>query len=745
MNIFKNRPLFMILSFMMLGFVLFSFVQFNAKVFLLLLPILGLIIDFILHQNHIRPFAALFAGLMIATFLLSDFYFGFYYSPEQRFGDSAEIEGVVEKISYNEVYGGRVILNVKSVNGKHRASFKTELEFQDVDVKDIEIGDRISTHVNFTDLSPTDADQVYEYSTGISSISVSAEDYILLSKDNKTYFIRRTRLLNTIENYIRSITDKDSAALLSAVMLGDRSDLAPELKLDFTRIGISHLLALSGLHLSVISFLLCTLLSLFKIGKKTKLSFNIVFVFLFMLLTGFTPSIVRAGSMLIVLSLCYLFGLGNDKPTVLCLTVFILILITPYAAYSLSLWLSVFSTLGLLTFPELFTLKNTGKSKVLIRMLSRLCIGFTVLGFTASLTFNNFESVSLLSPVTTPVFGLLIEIYLIVGILMLILGKLLPGGRLLSLCYSGIGYLSRKISDWKMISVGTNSRFTIVLSLVFSVALILFLIANVKKKRAAIAVLAVLFCLTYISAFTATVNTTNRENVIYSEDGKNESFLLTGNGKTAFIDISRGDYDRTRSELKGIFSQNVTEIDSFVYTYYNAKTPISFAQIASKIKIRTLSVPAPQNDEETKFYEQLTAIADKYGIQTETYSENEEIALASSILRPVYLPDRTVGPTPILEIGTSEQRISYYAKGSLTALTYDTFCESLNRSDIAVFGCRGLTPDNTYYLPLNDNPPKIMVHSSVFAVFDNIELENYIKSGGKMVFSPSEISLLNVE
>ena len=122
---------------------------------------------------------------------------------------------------------------------------------------------------------------------------------------------------NLRERLSRCVTlfsDSESGALVSALLLGERDLLPDKLRLDFKRIGISHILALSGLHLAILSLGVGKLLSLLKVKKKARLVIIILFILIYMALTGFSVSVCRAGIMIIV-STCFF---NSSRPTSAC-------------------------------------------------------------------------------------------------------------------------------------------------------------------------------------------------------------------------------------------------------------------------------------------------------------------------------------------------------------------------------------------------------------------------------------------
>ncbi len=125
-----------------------------------------------------------------------------------------------------------------------------------------------------------------------------------------------------------------------ALLLGDRTLVHPETRDTFDLGGASHLLAASGLHLAII-------LALMKWGLKIKnRKWLLIAALLYCIVTGFRVSMVRA-SIMLTLSLIKLPFLRN-RFTRLFVALAIILIIWPYAIWSVSLWLSFTCTLGIL-------------------------------------------------------------------------------------------------------------------------------------------------------------------------------------------------------------------------------------------------------------------------------------------------------------------------------------------------------------------------------------------------------------
>ncbi|MFO7615685.1 MAG: ComEC/Rec2 family competence protein [Bacteroidales bacterium] len=154
---------------------------------------------------------------------------------------------------------------------------------------------------------------------------------------------------------------RDCAGLLSAMILGDRSDLDPELRNEFSRAGIIHVLSVSGLHVGIIYLILKKLF--FLIGLKRRRlpisALSLLLVWAYVGLTGSGPSAVRAGGMITIFEIAWLMKRNNNGLQVLGAAGFIHLAIDPYTLFSAGAQLSYLAVAGIFTWSPVFKgLKN---------------------------------------------------------------------------------------------------------------------------------------------------------------------------------------------------------------------------------------------------------------------------------------------------------------------------------------------------------------------------------------------------
>lgn len=144
----------------------------------------------------------------------------------------------------------------------------------------------------------------------------------------------------------------ESGAIANAMSIGDRTRLSYETTTMFNYSGISHLLVVSGLHLSLWSLGIIKLLQKKEKIRKYVVPIGLMCLIGYSVLTGLSVSVVRAGLMVGFVLIGKLFRRDADSLNSIGCAVTFIVLSNPFSPYSASLWLTVLSTTGILVFNE---------------------------------------------------------------------------------------------------------------------------------------------------------------------------------------------------------------------------------------------------------------------------------------------------------------------------------------------------------------------------------------------------------
>lgn len=184
-------------------------------------------------------------------------------------------------------------------------------------------------------------------SAGVNGMAAAKlEDTIVVSSANFDLETAIILIRNAISGRIDSLFPKN-AELVKAFVLGDRTGLDSELRDAFSKTGAAHLIAISGMHISVLAAAISSLLSRW-LKRNTAVITTLAIVFLYGLLIGFPASLVRASIMFAFLSIGTLLGEPSDAMTRLSGAFLCMVLVHPFYIYSSGFVLSFSASAGII-------------------------------------------------------------------------------------------------------------------------------------------------------------------------------------------------------------------------------------------------------------------------------------------------------------------------------------------------------------------------------------------------------------
>ena len=168
-----------------------------------------------------------------------------------------------------------------------------------------------------------------------------------------TSFTWQTGVIDPLRNSIERSIDRtmrgDSAALLKGILLGARRQLPEDLLDTFRTIGLAHILAVSGLHVGLITLVIHTLLSVLRLPRNIVVGGTLGVLVLYAFITNLTPSVIRAT----IMAALFLAGRQLDRQTdtvnILAVAAIVILLIWPSALFDLSFQLSFLATYAIIT------------------------------------------------------------------------------------------------------------------------------------------------------------------------------------------------------------------------------------------------------------------------------------------------------------------------------------------------------------------------------------------------------------
>lgn len=734
MNMFDKRPLFSVLTASILAFVVFTYsdkltkgILISSMVFLL---VLSLFLD---HRGALkRKLFIVIEACALATMLLSLLYFNLYFDFSRKYGnEEVEIYGTVQEIT-DYTSSTSYTVKVTKINGKSILPRNIKIYVYKYQNYFLEPGNIIkfsATFCEFDDYGDFDS-KAYYYGKGISADTENVHSIVTLDEGTLPLNVWFYNIRQTITERAIAQSDENAASLLSALLLGERNLLSDELKLNFKRLGITHILALSGLHLSILSFGIQKLLSFISVKKKARLAITSVIILLYMAITGFSSSVVRAGIMLIIYSALFLLGQTKDSLTSLAIAVTIILIAAPYSVYDISLWLSALSTLGIVATSGIMPSAPKGNiiKRILLYIASGLFISFAATSATLTITAYSFGATSLLAAPATMIFSILSEAVIYVGTIMLIFGNIIPIGHLLILISDLSYYLARVMSAPDIIYIKINYPIIKVLIVIYTVIFIAFLIINFKNKlRASIAVFTV-FAMILTSATVINVYNDKRDMLIYSSETGADIMLFHTGSQTSVI--VHGNYTKSLAydTVSLLEEHGINSIDDYYLTSYSSRVYENVKKTMSLIKVRCIYAPTPKNDDDCSDASELEYLVEGTETKLILYDRSTTTDVGELKISPIYINDNKIC---ILSIQSKFGKLAYISSGALVENTKIIALKQMTDADAVIFGCYGKKYSDITYLKVFYPKIKMIVLGSNNLEVQNAFLNKYIENGTK--------------
>ena len=260
------------------------------------------------------------------------------------------IYAVVTKIKQDKE---KTVIDVKH-GEKYRITFYKQIN--------VNLGDKVLISGKFNTPKSNTVFNTFNYRKYLLSkkiMLVSNEASITIKSKNKNpFYSLKTSIKNHIEKY-------KSRAYLKAFIMGDTSLIEEDIVSNYRFLGISHLFAISGMHVSVFVFLINKLLKKYK----AKDIIIILFLLLFLFITDYSESLLRCSTFFVISYLNKVLKLNIKNIYLILISAFFLLLINPYLIYSIGFLFSVIITFFILVSSNLLKDKTYFKKLFIMSLI----------------------------------------------------------------------------------------------------------------------------------------------------------------------------------------------------------------------------------------------------------------------------------------------------------------------------------------------------------------------------------------
>ena len=447
------------------------------------------------------------------------------------------------------------------------------------------------------------------------------------------------RLGHRMQAQIRTLFSGDDAGFLLALLTGRKGELSAQADVDLSEAGVYHILAVSGMHCAYLLALVEFLTG--KHRRHLTAAVSIPILIFYALLTGASPSVVRACVMLSLLTAAPLFRRESDPPTALLTALFLILTANPFAAKSVSLQLSFGAVTGLLWLsPKVYQgLMGTKKKHGRLTAATAASVSATTgcLALTAPVSAYYFGSFALVGFLSNLLCLWAVGIVFAGGLLAVLLSfAWLPLGMLvglvprlfiryiLAVChalaalpYHGVYFCNPYLKWWMAF-----------LYLLFAAA---WLMKPKGRRKYAVAAAAGVLTLA-VSVWAGTARFHHRLDAAAVDVGQGQSVILKSGTDFAVVDCGSGNSwrDAGCDTADQLLTMGCRSMERVILTHFDDDHINGVEHLLARINVETLTVPEEtENDTERR---EILRLAEQYGVTVETVTEKTVLSFGGGEL-----------------------------------------------------------------------------------------------------------------
>lgn len=502
---------------------------------------------------------------------------------------------------------------------------------------------------------------------------------LVASQKSNIFMMISNNIYLQIKSNIDKVFEKEEAGMLKGLLLGDTSNIDEQVKENFRTANISHILAISGMHISYIIIGLTEILNK-KIGKRGTKIIVIIILIIYMFITGASPSVLRATIMGIISISSNLVYRKNDIWTAISISLFIILIYNPYLIMNIGLQLSYLGTIGIILFNSLvlqildnIKLKDKRckkkKSKVTqkikeilavsisaqITILPLMLYHFNICG--PYFILSNFFVSIIIGPIIilgfifiiisfiSSTFANILSIFLKIGIQMLIYIS-----KVSSLPFSKIYVATPKIEMiciYLIFLVIIKYLYFIYHSKEISVTqrriknLIALVKYKIKENRKKIFIIIV--CITSVVLIFNSSLISKKLRIYFVDVGQGDcTFIVTPKNKTILIDgggSEFSEFDVGKSILVPyILDRGYTKIDYVITSHFDSDHVGGILSLMKELKVKNVIVS--KQGEDSKNYQEFLKLVDKNNTNLVIVEKGDKIKIEDNIYFYILWPKK---------------------------------------------------------------------------------------------------------
>lgn len=659
MNIFKNRPLATCCFVFLVTFYFCGFLPFLVKVFLSLIAvIIGIL--FMRRKAYVSVLALIF--------ILSSAYGAWFYDSH-----ISRAENVNDGLSEFKVIDiGYCNEDIAYVDGKDASGFKYHYTINDP--PDIRCGDILKGYIRYSEIKNNDDYDTKQYYN-------SKDMWLEAEVDSPEIIGHKDNFIISVTERIRSYcirsfekhTDKSTSGILSALSVGDKSNIDESVRLDFKRSGVSHVIAISGMHLSIIMGTIGVITYYLAVPFKFRKVLIMLMCVSYMFIAGLSTSVIRAGIMFIMVALADLVGEESDPFTSLMISVSLIIIFSPCSVFDIGLILSFTSTFGIVIMLEHYMGMPKSRHRPFSQKLKDLLFASVLTSVSAlALSFlpliKYFNSISLISVPANLLIAPIVTLLLMAIPVFLLLSPIPYAGGILGVLLEYVTMLFVKIVEFlsSLPFSSVSLEYPFVKYTYIAILVGAALIFVIRKHYTFLFPYLCWFLTFCILLIFFNIPLLSSIDVVFYSDYSSDAIFVKNLKGNIYFDMSTGSEAAEKRAFGEIGDRlYANEIDYWVVTNYTDDLHLCADEMMNSYYIRNVYLPKPYDDISYYVSKELEYYAAKEKVKVVYYNYGVDFEIGNievNIYTPIWFETNNVY-IPSLELRYGEREIFYAGRG----------------------------------------------------------------------------------
>lgn len=408
-----------------------------------------------------------------------------------------------------------------------------------------------------------------------------------------------------LKESLRELFSPEKAAFEIALLTGDSSELSQEFNSQLSRVGLKHMVAVSGMHIAILMGLI---LLLFGHRRRLSALLGLPVIWFFALTVGMTASVVRSAVMQSFLMLAPLFRRENDPPTSLFTALMLILIPNPRAILNVGLQLSFASVAGILIFAGplyraacqrrwMLCLRNGNKClfAVVKTMLAQVIAAVSVLPLTLPLSVLYFQMYSLISPLSSALIVSVVPLCFSMGIMAAIFSMVwLPLGTILawpvSLLTRYVMGMTQLLSKIPYAAVDTGNGYLLIFLAGVYLAAMYFLVTR-RQCRPAVPASCLAGLLSLCLLLSSLEYDWSEFSLVMLNVGQGQSIYVESGGKTLLYDCGGNGGNAGETAARFLESHGRFRLDCLVISHYDTDHAGGVEQLLNLVQVDKLFLP----------------------------------------------------------------------------------------------------------------------------------------------------------